>query len=477
MALAQQHQGQFQQIPSVDQVFTKLNQGHTNITPLEWYCCLQNKAHWDQQQTSFQQTTTAILIWRQIAQDSWLRHFLLRCVLAQCQKIEQVCLAPSLLKTIDTIYEQPWLGESQNLVNLVYGIYRTVVKITDLNNQQPLTDILGYVASRCNLNKSQCITLLCQSLSLSRRDLKLLDDHFIGSASVYFDLNSNKKFLKKHEKWMVSCLCDLEISRQELAFSLTYMLKGMSPEISPNLILACPQLANLLTQFRWQDPELYALLSNQTKLGLNILVYDTIFSQLTRILLNKSPLFQKGDNHENPLRKQIESRCFFWSNYSDRFNAIRILVPSQSYEILEENGYPIQYLERLNTQDTSDEEATEVWLFDFGDYIIAELLRGAKSNIHLIRQTEGRTLMAQPDLSLKQIRSVLSWKHDHMFLWQNFCERWLAERGIFPNDGITQFKQSAQQGYPYSQSKGMPKPSEDLIAIRMEQLKERGKTG
>ena len=469
IALAQQQQSQFQQIPSVDQVLEKLTQGHTNITPLEWYCCLKAKAEWDQQQSPDQQRHSATLIWRQIGQDSWLCIFLLRRLLDQCQSREQLCLAPSILDTVDTIYNQAWLGNQKDFVNLVYAVYQTLGKAVDQTTQHPVS-ALGPVAAQYRLNKGDYIAQLSKRLSLSWQDTNLLNLHFIEQAAIYFNHKiEHKSYQSSDEKWMTSCLNDPAVSKAELAIGITTILEAAPTNFSST----CPQLIELFIQLRWQQPELYNLLGDQAKIRLNALIGAanyTLFSELVDTLLKYSPIFQETEGSENKERNRIDMRRYFWSNYSDRFEAVKILVPPSSYQILEQANHDMNYIEKLDVSSVPAEEETEFCFFDFGNYIIAEPLRGTK-DMYLFRDKVGKMLMEKPNLSLKQMGSVVSWRHDHMLLWQNFCERWLAIHKIFPNDGITKFRQDSENYHPYSRSQGMPRPSQEGIKKREEQLR------
>jgi len=456
MALAQQYQGQFHQIPSVDQVLSKLNQGQTHVTPLEWYCCLQNKAHWDQQQLPQKREESAILIWQQIAQDEWLCYFLLRRLLDQCQRPHEPYLAPSMLETVTTIYNQDWLGKQRVLANLVYGIYQTLGRDTDITGQnQKKINVLAFVASQHGLNKSQYLDQISRKFFLSRQDIQLLNPHFIENSAAYFNQKlGHESYGRHYEDWMMSCLNDPALSRAELTIGINTILEASPPDFAS----LCPQLTQRLIELRWQQPELYALLNDRAKGRLNALIGSanyTLFSELVDTLMKYSPIFKETRGSENKYRNQINKRRYFWSNYSDRFEAIRILVPPSSYQVLEQANHAMNYIEKLKVSGTTTEEETEVCLFDFGNYIIAEMFRGPRSKIHLIKKVDAGNLMSQQNLSLASLRSLPSESHSHKHLWQNDSERWLRTRNIIPNAGITQFKISATFHLPYHPQQGI----------------------
>ncbi|WP_353258617.1 EH signature domain-containing protein, partial [Prochlorothrix hollandica] len=170
----------------------------------------------------------------------------------------------------------------------------------------------------------------------------------------------------------------------------------------------------------------------------------------------ESPINKERNRKE---RNQIDKRRYFWSNYSDRFEAIRILVPPSSYQVLEHANHNMNHIEKLVVLSVSAAEEMEICLFDFGDYIIAEMFRGLGSKSYLIQKENAPDLMLRQNLSLTTLKALSALSHGHPYLWQNSCERWLARHKIFPNDGITEFRQDSKKYHPYSRSQGMPRPS------------------
>ena len=143
---------------------------------------------------------------------------------------------------------------------------------------------------------------------------------------------------------------------------------------------------------------------------------------------------------------------------SDRFERIRILLPQSSVNILGSylNHQDIEILQ----EDSSD--PTEICIFDFGDWFLVEFFRGNGSETRIFRKDAviEQTLF-NSSLSIKKLRALNSNNavHDHVFCWQYFCEQWLRQRNILPNQGTEHFKGLSYQYNTYSSQKGLPQPS------------------
>ena len=159
----------------------------------------------------------------------------------------------------------------------------------------------------------------------------------------------------------------------------------------------------------------------------------------------------------------MKSRSGFWSNYSDRFERIRILLPESSVNIL--GNY-------LNNRDVSilledGSDATEVCIFDFGDWFVVEFFRGNGSETSIIRKdAESEQTLFHSQLSVKRLRCLERNVHDHEFCWQYFCEQLLRTKNIFPNENIQYFKGLLDKHGKYNRQTGLPKPSSDELSRR-----------
>ena len=79
-------------------------------------------------------------------------------------------------------------------------------------------------------------------------------------------------------------------------------------------------------------------------------------------------------------------------------------------------------------------------------------------------------LFRQP-LGLKKIRRLPGASiHDHRFLWQRFCCKWLLDRGIKPNHGIRYFNGIRREYGKFDPKKGLPEPSAKDAEDRLRKL-------
>jgi hypothetical protein len=170
--------------------------------------------------------------------------------------------------------------------------------------------------------------------------------------------------------------------------------------------------------------------------------------------------------------RQLKSRSLFWSNYSERFNQTRLLVPYKTLALLSW----INTLEGVEVLDlpNTDEEDSEVCIFDIGERILVEVLRGDASELRIFESTSRnkKRLLQDTDLTLRSIRQMAcACVHDHVTLWQYFCEQTLrVQHGIVPNNGLTQFKGIATTHGKYSEKMGLSSPKDTIFSERLVQL-------
>jgi len=186
------------------------------------------------------------------------------------------------------------------------------------------------------------------------------------------------------------------------------------------------------------------------------------FQQWVGLLLKALPLQYWEKN-------QLSRRSKFWSNYSERFERFRILLPSKSIDVLGNSISQGDY-DRLLDDDSSP---TEIGIFDIGDYFIVEFFRGPGSEARIFKKEDiSIDLFSERNLSIKRIRALDGGdSHDHVFLWQLYCERWLRERGILPNSRTQYFEGLGRGHGRYSFPTGLPTPNTAKVKDRSEKLK------
>jgi len=257
---------------------------------------------------------------------------------------------------------------------------------------------------------------------------------------------------QRQDRWLLKCLEEMKTIQQIQAVEL--LLTQVNPKIgaeSPELIHWLHQhYGSTVANSRWNElsPEAKAAMRK----WLGAVSYQD-FQRLVRLILDRVRL----EEHEY---KRLNNRSEFWSNYSDRFERIRILLPQSSVDIL--GNY-------LNNQDISilledGSDPTEICIFDFGNWFLVEFFRGNGSETRIFeKNAETEQQLFNSQLSIKRLRCLGLNKpiHDHEYIWQYFCEQWLRQKSILPNTGIENFK-----GLPYRYSKynwqtGLPKPSSE----------------
>ena len=170
--------------------------------------------------------------------------------------------------------------------------------------------------------------------------------------------------------------------------------------------------------------------------------------------------------------KQLKSRSVFWSNYSEKFNQTRMLIPYKAHGALNWSGL-FDDIDVVKLPDVPLEDS-EVFIFDIGERIIVEVLRGDASELRIFESTSRniKRLLQDKDITLQRIREMAcGCIHDHVALWQYFCEQTLrVQHGISPNRGIKRFAGIGGKGAAYSEQAGLASPTESLFTERLNQL-------
>ncbi|MGF1736511.1 EH signature domain-containing protein [Photobacterium satsumensis] len=173
-------------------------------------------------------------------------------------------------------------------------------------------------------------------------------------------------------------------------------------------------------------------------------------------------------------RKQIRSRTQFWSNYSEKFSRIRVLLPSNTYRLLERHGLTLS--QQVNTFKSATEQCAEVIIFELDRLLVVEVLRGDLSETRFFKNTEwnAKRLLDGDFECLADIRDLPQTEvHDHMILWQYFCEKMLRTKfRVTPNDGVVYFAGIPKSVSYYSDKKGLQKPNQTMLAERAIQLEQ-----
>ena len=403
-----------------------VNSNTQNITVLEWIHCLYNKEKWDNLNPERSRTTSEA-IWKAAEQNTWLKQRLLwNLVLNHGSKI---ALASSLLSSA------------------------SVFHLRNSNDQETLK----IVQILCNANSAYELAKLCSQKKLTPYQLFLnhrlptkaliLKQALENTVGIFASITNPSQLLFL---WIMECLEAMKETQQVKA------VEQLLVKVDSNLGTKYPEIINWLRKHygsavpnsRWNE------LSSQAKTAmrkwLGAVSYQD-FQRLVNLILDRMRL----EDHEY---NRLKSRSGFWSNYSDRFERIRILLPQSSVKIL--GGYLNNQDVEILQEDGSD--PTEVCIFDFGDWFVVEFFRGNGSETRLFaRDAKTEQQLFNSRLSIKKLRCLGLNKpiHDHVFCWQYYCERWLKQHNILPNQGTTHFKGIPYQYSRYSQQTGLSEPT------------------
>lgn len=269
----------------------------------------------------------------------------------------------------------------------------------------------------------------------------------------------------QHEEWLIRCLYELNLN-YAIQF-LNYILCHVggikeARKLNDWLKEHCdPSLENSLWFF----------LNTEAKANLRKLipVNDFVYArQLARVLTSES--VAHGLELDESVVKQIKARELFWSHYEESFLSVSVYVPSQTQKVLEEINLNTEWMETL----TGNDEGSEVIIFELAKYIIVEFLRGGTSEVRIYpnNQRHANLLLRKQQLSISQIKQTFEvGVHDHVFLWQWSCERWLrTEYGVLPDKRVRKFLGLPPSSNRYDPVVGLPTPPQQLLQQRQEQL-------
>ena len=411
---------------NLDEIIWDIENGNAqNVTLLEWIHCLFYKQKWDSENID-RSEVTSIAIWKAAEQNTWLKQRLFwNLVLYHGGKIN---FAESLSKTISFYIPQ-------NLDIKKIKVIRILKKINFINE-------LGNFCYQENLTPNELFIIN----KLPRVDIivnKTLDN-IVNIFSSHTNLN------REQYLWLIKCLDEMDGGQQ--LESIEKLLIKVDPELGTKY----PELINWLRKYygstvansRWNELSPEAKTAMRKWLGA---VSYQDFQRLVNLILDRVHLAE----HEH---RRLKSRSGFWSNYSDRFERIRILLPQSSVNILGSylNHQDVEILQ----EDGSD--PTEVCIFDFGAWFVVEFFRGNGSETRLFaRDAKTEQQLFNSQLSIKKLRCLGLHKpiHDHVFCWQYYCERWLKQHNILPNQGTTYFKGIPNRYSRYSEQTGLVEPT------------------
>lgn len=171
--------------------------------------------------------------------------------------------------------------------------------------------------------------------------------------------------------------------------------------------------------------------------------------------------------------KQIRSRSMFWSNYSSRFERVRVILPKATYQfVVKQNKGVPEFVDQISDESDFD---SEIYIFEMGQTIAVEFLRGPLSETRFFKNNEwnSQRLFSSKELNSAEIRAMSQLEiHDHGPFWQYFCETLIRTKlKVIPDSNIPHFRGLPPDVNKYKQGVGLVvSPTIEMIQKRKEFL-------
>jgi EH_Signature domain len=419
----------FSHLRSLDGIIDAIERDRVNnIQLLEWLYCISYKSQWDDLHPE-RSLPTSQKIWLLAKQINPLKQILFWELVLLYGGNEQRRLADSLVDSFKSFVAESIEDRKIVMIIKMFASTSPEIDIASTSKQYLLTP-------HGLFNQYKLPTHRIKSLTLA---YDLIADLFIGI----------EKSDDKQVKWLLDCLEQMTVEQEVKA--VDRLLTTIGAEIG----IDRPDLVNWIST-RYSlgyDNSRWYQLSKKAQEALRKwqgAVNYGDFQKLVDIILHHSHVYLEGYE-----RRRLQNRQIFWSNYTDRFNRIRILLPQSSLSSVKDI---------LSTKDIcileDDDNKTEVCIFDLEEWLVVEFFRGDGSETRVFRNTPDleQTLFHSHNLSTFKIHSLGGEIHDHLQYWQHDCEKWLRtrEKGIRPNDGLKFFKITPDLTLNYNPENGLP---------------------
>ncbi|MEB3308677.1 MAG: EH signature domain-containing protein [Snowella sp.] len=421
------------------------NKNFQNINFLEWIYCIYKKSEWDKINPE-KSDTTSQFIWNYSQNNNSLKQLLFWNLILYINKQQTSTFFPqSLTNTFSKFIPQTQIDKvTCSIINALFSKLPQV-EITKIAWQCLVTPYQLFLDNQ-----------LPTKISIIDESLKYATLYFIEIATTNIHL-----ITQNHISWLLNCF--QEMSDEQRLYSVESILCEIPAEIGGKYPKLVEWLRNNYgfnsANSRWSELSSNAKFALQKWIGA---VNYNDFSNLVNEILNCLDKSSKDF-------RQLRSRRVFWSNYSDRFSRIRILLP-ESASLLSNNSFKNQEFAYLKNDGS---EPTEICIFDFGEYFVVEFFRGKGSETRLFKNSAetNKFLFINSELSVKKIRALGGEAHDHCTLWQVACNHWLLERNIHPNQGLKLFKR-VNASDSYDPKYGLTYPSGEERQKRERQVEQ-----
>ena len=428
----------------IDEIITNIEAGMLNkINLVEWVYCLFAKCDWDKINPEKSQKTSEE-IWQFAQEYPPLKKRLLWHLVSFHFAQDKLTIAPSLAETFSFF-------KPQNQDDYI------TIKLIDLLTKENYTDLAFLCVNEC-LQPDSLLKKHSLPYELTVQDNMSL----VAKIQSYFPFAFHK--IKNPQSEHINFLLNTleKLSSQHQLIAVENLLIHIAPQVASNYPKLISWVKNIVNKSSG-----YQLSSASKKLFKKWIgaVNYKHFSQLIDLIIDRISVDSWEDN-------QLMQRKIFWSNYSDRFIKMRILLPFSTIQ-----AFGNDFIEAEASQLINDgSESTEVCIVDLDGYFIVEFFRGKGSEIRIFtkdNQLENE-LFNFPEISLKRLRYLTIEQEniiDHCDSWQIELEQLLRSKNIFPNEGIENFQiEVNQKGIKYNYKIGLPNLNQQQIKLREKQL-------
>lgn len=437
---------------SLEEIMADLESGQiSTISSLEWIYIMIHKNDWDQAVSTNRAENTSKLLWKVAEKNGSLLSHLV-WMLGMSYSTPNL-LADSIIETVD-------FAKLQTLISL------DTVRILKWLSEFNYVRIAQEACSRKMLPES-----LLESVKVPVTQ-KAVTAIFNNVVKGFQQSNLNES---QAGRWLCQCLESMPDSLE------LQQVNQLLLEVSHTVGNSQPYLVEWLRQRYWhRSPgSRWNQLSRETQNSLRMWIhaaswqdFKNLVNAISKQLNQEISNYQENSHQFRKIKKeinQLKRRQEFWSNYSTRFERLRVLVPANSQKFIsDEIKRDIDVL----VEDNSD--PTEVCIFDFGDKYIIEFFRGRGSEIRFLSgQLNPRVedyLFANKNLSICSLRKLGGEIHDHAYVWQAYAEKWLRERKILPNEGIRHWQGLNRSYGQYHPQRGLPMPNLEKANQHEEQV-------
>lgn len=271
------------------------------------------------------------------------------------------------------------------------------------------------------------------------------------------------------ENWLFRCMQEAPSTGLKVELCNSYL--GLDPEFIKNDELDTWFEINCLPD---SENSYFFKLNDHSKRSLKKLYnFSEFYKFIDLVTLMSRPKIANALKVTDEEIKQLKSRVDFWSNYSERFIQVKLLIPAKTGMLLKHFN---QTLDNYSLLTSDDSENSEVCIFEFENTLVVEIFRGVLSEIRFFEKSDRNVqrLLLSDSLSIAEIRNMVQDDiHDHVVLWQYFCEKSLRTKmNILPNEGLEFFAGLPKKIAKYSWGMKAPlaKPLPLLLRDRKEQL-------